>query len=117
LLASKTLKICRLTFISTFCGQAPILSDEIPQKICGTHQDKHQFQVMSSHALAHSPDSFLTLESSRHSSKSFSPHALKTTHVHKEKRERIQDYSYPSSKTEKEPIKKEKNLYPKSKTG
>jgi len=61
---------------------------------------------MSSHALAHSPDSFLTLESSRHSSKSFSPHALKTTHVHKEKRERIQDYSYPSSKTEKEPKRK-----------
>jgi hypothetical protein len=37
--------------------------------------------------------------------------------MYTEKRERIQDYSYPSSKTEKEPIKKEKNLYPKSKTG
>jgi hypothetical protein len=42
---------------------------------------------MSFHALAHSSDSFLTLESSRHSSKSFSPHALKTTHVHREARE------------------------------
>lgn len=58
---------------------------------------------MNPHALVHSLDSIITFESSRRASKHFSPHTLNTTNGrHKEKQKGVQDYNYPSSKTEKE---------------